>query len=86
MAVSLAINYAISELDVSSYHIFILIVHVSAALVLMGVVRRTLLLDVFGGRYRVAAPRIAFVVALVWALHPLQTQAPRQVPVISVRS
>lgn len=75
VAVSLAINYAISELDVFSFHVFNLLVHLSASLVLMGVVRRTLLLDVFRDRYRIAAPRIAFVVALVWALHPVQTQA-----------
>ena len=72
---SLAINYAISGEKTWSYHAFNLAAHILAALVLFGVVRRTLLLprsrDRFGG---VATP-LAAAVALLWAVHPLLTDA-----------
>jgi hypothetical protein len=40
--VSLAVDYALHDYDVRGYHVFNLAVHVLAALVLFGVVRRTL--------------------------------------------
>jgi hypothetical protein len=40
--VSLAINYAISEENVWSYHLFNLLIHMGAGLALFGLVRRTL--------------------------------------------
>ena len=39
---SFAINYAISALDVRSYHVLNLLIHLGCALTLFGVVRRTL--------------------------------------------
>ena len=62
---SLAINYAISGTGVGSYHAVNLVIHILAALTLFGVMRRTL--AGHGG--------VAFAVALIWALHPLQTEA-----------
>ena len=43
VGLSLAINYAVSGLDVWSYHALNLLIHILAALALFGVVRRTLL-------------------------------------------
>ena len=43
LSLSLAVNYAISELDVWSYHAVNLTIHILAALLLFGVIRRTLL-------------------------------------------
>ena len=61
---SFALNYAISGFNVWSYHLFNLTIHLLAALTLFGIVRRTL-----------HRPRVAFAVALIWAVHPLLTEA-----------
>jgi tetratricopeptide (TPR) repeat protein len=68
--VTLAVNYALGGLDVRGYHALNLALHVASALLLFGVTRRTLA----RGRYAPAATRLAFVVALVWTVHPIQTE------------
>jgi len=72
---SLAVNYAIGGLDVRGYHAFNLAVHLLAALALYGIVRRTLSGKLLGERYGRAAPGMALAVALIWVVHPLQTQS-----------
>lgn len=72
---SFALNYAWSGLDVWDFHAVNLCVHLLASLALMGVVRRTLLLPDMPDTLRRAATPLAFAVALVWALHPLQTES-----------
>ncbi len=72
---SYAINYAISGEDVWSYHALNMAIHTLAALALMGLVRRTLSGAVLHGRFGAAAPSLAFLIALLWALHPLQTES-----------
>ena len=72
---SLAVNYAISGLRVGSYHAFNLGVHLLAGLTLFGIVRRTLTLSAWRPRYAGAAPWLALAVALLWVLHPLNTQS-----------
>jgi len=62
---SLALDYAISGYREWSYHATNLLIHLLAALTLFGIVRRTL-------RWG-ALP--ALVAALLWALHPLQTES-----------
>ena len=59
---SFALNYAVSGNAVWSYHALNLLIHAAAALALLGVVRRTL-------------PGPAFLAALLWAVHPLQTES-----------
>ena len=73
--VSLAINYAISGENVWSYHALNLAAHVLAAWLLFGIVRRTLLLPGMGVGLRRAAMPLAAAVALLWAVHPLLTEA-----------
>ncbi len=68
---SFAVNYAVSGDRVWSYHAVNLLIHVAAALALFGIVRRTLERL---GRRTPSVP-IAFVAALLWAVHPLQTEA-----------
>lgn len=69
---SLALNFAISGLEVWSYHLFNVLVHLAAALALNGIVRRTL--EQSGSeRLGRAAHPLAFTIALLWMLHPLQT-------------
>lgn len=70
---SFAVNYALSKLNVGSYHVVNLAIHVLAGLVLFGLIRRTLLLERFGGAHRASAAWLAFVVAALWLVHPLQT-------------
>ena len=65
---SLALNHAISGTGVWSYHALNLAIHLLAALALFGIVRRTL-------GDRPDATFAGFLVALLWALHPLQTEA-----------
>jgi protein O-mannosyl-transferase len=74
-ALTLAVNYAWSGLDVRSYHAFNLLIHLAAALLLFDLVRRTLRLERFGGRFESSAEGLALAVALLWVAHPLQTKA-----------
>lgn len=70
----LAINFAISGENVWSYHLFNLLVHWAAACALFGIVARVLRathsIDV-----KAKADNLAFVVALLWMIHPLQTES-----------
>jgi tetratricopeptide (TPR) repeat protein len=67
---SFAVNYAAGGLGVEGYHAVNILVHALAALVLFGLVRRTLRL--------VSAPRpaaAAFAASVLWAVHPLATES-----------
>jgi protein O-mannosyl-transferase len=75
VAISLAINYWLSGTATWSYHAFNLIVHILAALTLFGVVRRTLLSDHLRPRFGQSATVLSLCVALIWAIHPLQTES-----------
>ena len=70
-----AINYVLHGLDVWGYHAVNLAIHLTAALLLFGIVRRTLRRDGLVQRYGDVANGIALAVALLWVVHPLQTQA-----------
>ncbi len=76
-------NYAVSGTRVWSYHAANLLIHLLAALTLWGIVRRTLELrernrlrpsaDGPPGRARRAT--VALLIALLWTVHPLQTES-----------
>jgi tetratricopeptide (TPR) repeat protein len=72
---SLAINYALGGTDVGTYHALNLAIHVLAGLALLGIVRRTLLRPALRERFGAAALPLALAVAVLWIVHPLQTQA-----------
>jgi tetratricopeptide (TPR) repeat protein len=72
---SLALNWAVSGENVWSYHLFNVLVHAGAGLLLFGIVRRTLRRPLLSARFAEAADALALVIALLWVLHPLQTQA-----------
>lgn len=59
---SLALNYAIGRLDPLGYHVFNIAVHIAAALVLYGILRRT---SIYA----------AGMIALIWLVHPLETES-----------
>lgn len=70
---SLALNFAISGTDPWSYHLGNLFIHAAGVLVLFGLLRQTFsripLQGVFG-----VAEGLAFFIALIWAIHPLNTE------------
>jgi tetratricopeptide (TPR) repeat protein len=72
---TLALNYGVSGLAVWSYHLVNLAIHLLAVLTLFGLVRRTLMLPAIAPRWRQAAFELAGVTALLWAVHPLQTES-----------
>src|SRR5262245_26029560 len=70
---SLALNYGIGGLDTTGYHVFNLAIHAAAALLLFGIVRRTLSRrKVFRGA--VFSDGVALVAALTWMVHPLLSE------------
>lgn len=72
---TLAMNYHFGGTNPWGYHFFNLIVHVLAGLTLSGIIRRTLLLERFGGKFVKSASWLAVTAALLWSVHPLQTQS-----------
>jgi protein O-mannosyl-transferase len=72
---SFALNYAVGGKSVRGYHVTNLAIHALAALTLFGIVRRTLLQPKLRERFGAASLPLAFAIALLWALHPLQTES-----------
>jgi tetratricopeptide (TPR) repeat protein len=72
---SLAVNYALGGLNPWGYHAVNLAVHILAALMLFGVVRRTLLLPSLRDRFAGRSTTLALAAALIWAVHPLQSES-----------
>jgi protein O-mannosyl-transferase len=70
---SLALNYALDGLRVHGYHLFNIGFHILSALILFGIVRRTLELPSLAARLGRASVPLAFATSLLWALHPIQT-------------
>ena len=72
---SFAVNYALGGLNVLGYHLFNLTCHLLSGLLVFGIVRRTLelprLIERFGG----TALNLGFASAILWTLHPLNTEA-----------
>ena len=62
---TLAVNYALGGTHVWGYHAVNLAIHVLAGLTLYGIARRMF-------RFRAT---VAFAIALLWTLHPLQTES-----------
>ena len=75
VSLSLAVNYALGGYEVRGYHVANTLIHALAALVLFGIVRRTLLRPGLRERIGAAALPLGFAVALLWAVHPLLTES-----------
>ncbi len=58
-----------------SHHAGNLFIHLAAALVLFGIVRRTLLSERLRAAFAASADAVAFAAALVWVVHPLNTES-----------
>ena len=74
ISLSLALNYALGGLAPAGYHAFNLVVHLTAALLLFGIVRRVLRGQRVPARLGDRADAWALGVALIWLVHPLQTE------------
>ncbi len=61
---SFAVNYALGGSNVVGYHVGNIALHLACALLLFGILRRTL-----------DEEAVAFACALLWMIHPLQTEA-----------
>lgn len=72
---SFAINYAIGGLSVGGYHIGNVSLHILSALVLFGIIRITLATSKLRDRFATASDGIALACALIWMVHPLQTES-----------
>jgi len=70
-----AINYANHNLNPAGFRAVNVAIHILAALFLYGIVRRTLLAARLRPVLGAASPWIALSVAVIWLLHPLQTQS-----------
>ncbi|MGD2109976.1 MAG: tetratricopeptide repeat protein [Phycisphaerae bacterium] len=72
---SLAVNYAVGELEPTGYHAVNLAVHLLAALALYGVINQTLRLGTVRKRFGSLSPWLPLAVSVIWVVHPLQTQS-----------
>ncbi len=75
VSLSLALNYAAGGLEPRGYHLFNLAVHLLAGLTLFGVLRRTFQNTRFPPAWNRSASTLGFAAALLWLLHPLQTES-----------
>lgn len=67
---SFALNYAAGGLDPYGYHLVNIALHALCVLLVFGLIRRTV-----GLWHAQGATMFAFVVALLWAVHPLNSEA-----------
>jgi tetratricopeptide (TPR) repeat protein len=75
LSLSFALNRRLLSPEPWGFHLVNLAVHICAALLLFGIVRRTLCLEPFRSRWGDKAAPLALVVALLWEVHPLQTES-----------
>ncbi|MCB9899303.1 MAG: tetratricopeptide repeat protein [Planctomycetes bacterium] len=71
-AFTFAVDYALGELSPYGYHLVDLVLHAASACLLFGLLRRILPRALRDAR---RASGVAFATALLWAVHPLQSEA-----------
>ena len=72
---SIMINYQLSGLNVVGWHIFNIGVHIINSIFVYLLILWTLTLPVFGKSYAEKAKRMALFAALLFAVHPIQTES-----------
>lgn len=70
-----ALNAAIDPDSPVSYHLFNMLIHIAAGVVLYDLVRRAIRLSPWRERLEGRQTAFAFAIALLWMVHPLNTQA-----------
>jgi hypothetical protein len=61
--------------NVWGYHLVNLLIHLAAGLTLFGLIRRTLIAPRLSDRFATASASLAGAIALLWVVHPLQTES-----------
>ena len=72
--ITFALSYAISGLNPWAHHLFSIIIHICSASVLFVVVKKTLQTKSLEVKFGQDSILISGFIALLWALHPIQTQ------------
>jgi tetratricopeptide (TPR) repeat protein len=72
---SFALDYALHGTEVWGYLAVNLAIHTLAGLLLYGIMRRTLRLPPLGDRFGETSTGLALAAALLWTVHPLQTES-----------
>lgn len=75
VGVSLAVNHRFGGFDPRGYHVFNMLVHAMAALILFAILRRTLALPNVPPYLQRAASHVALACVLIWMVHPLLTDS-----------
>lgn len=75
VGLTFALNFAAGDLDVTGYHVANVAIHLGSTLLLFGLVHRTLTLPRLRDQYGAHARTLATAIALVWTVHPLNTEA-----------
>jgi tetratricopeptide (TPR) repeat protein len=75
LSLTFALNRQLLGAAPWGFHLVNLAVHIGAALLLFCIVRRTLCLKRFRGRFEGRSVALALLVALFWEVHPLQTES-----------
>ncbi|HVU36414.1 MAG TPA: tetratricopeptide repeat protein [Opitutaceae bacterium] len=70
---TMALNYGFGGLNAGQFHAVNLAIHITGAILLFGLVRRTLRREPLRERFADASSLVAFTVAAFWALQPVQT-------------
>jgi tetratricopeptide (TPR) repeat protein len=73
-SLTFALNYAVNGLDVRGYHLVNIALHLTCAVLLMLLVRRTLSLPRFAGRLGSRPADLAWAAAVLWGVHPLTSE------------
>lgn len=72
---SFAVNYAVGGLDPFGYHVFNICIHVACAGLMFGLLRRLFRLPAGARPVLESADGLALSIALLWLVHPLQTES-----------
>ena len=72
---SFALNYAWAGFSPAEFRLVNIAIHLGAGLLLYGLMRRTLRLPVWHSRFADSASELALATALLWTLHPIQTES-----------
>lgn len=72
---SFTLNYTLGQENVVGYHLVNIAIHLAAALMLFALARQLLEVGRIRGRLGSRATPVAFAIALLWALHPVNTEA-----------
>jgi tetratricopeptide (TPR) repeat protein len=71
---SFALNYYFHQYDVIGYHVVNIIIHITTGILLYFFLKTTLSLPPLSSRYKPDSS-IAFYTALIWLVHPIQSQS-----------